>query len=278
MLAVVGLVVAVIGVFLWKAKDRALEKVAQLKGAETKKVGDLQEIAQEIGGEIGGGSFREVVEVRGDARCDSPLASELSNTPCLYYRFEVKQEYEEEYEEYNQQTQRHERRTRRSSRTVASNSRSCPFFLRDDTGEIEVLPDGAEIDTERTLSAFEPEQRLFAGSGTSLTYGGVTLSLGSSARSLPGSRSRVLGYRLEEHVLPMNRRLYILGEVNDGEGRLQLRKPEDKAKVFIISTKPKDAIIASAQSSAKMLWGGAIGCYVIGAALVIGGIVQLITG
>jgi hypothetical protein len=72
-----------------------------------------------------------LVELIGEAKKTRPLKSPLTNTDCVYYRYNIS--------EY--------RSSGKSGRwvTIASgNSKACPFTLDDGTGKIDVFPEGAE--------------------------------------------------------------------------------------------------------------------------------------
>ncbi|MDY0061473.1 MAG: E3 ubiquitin ligase family protein [Myxococcota bacterium] len=270
-LIIVGIILIIVGAGLIWGRISALNKAQQIKTAEHRTVAELQEMSKEIAAELGRGSYNEIVEVRGRIECDRPLTSELTKTECVYYRMKVDQEYEETYQQWDESRKQHVMRTRRTTRNMASNNRSVPFDLRDESGAVEVLPDGADIEAEKVLSSFEPENRLLGRGGTTISFGGFSLELGG----FRGGGSRILGYRLEEHALPVGRDVYVLAEASDAEGRLTLHKPASKKKSrFIITTKSKEALIQSVQRSALFFLIGSIASFLIGAGLLIGGIVQ----
>ncbi len=262
-------VAAAVGALLLLGRASNRAKARQLKTAQHRSIGELQEMAKEIAAELGPGSYNEQVELRGTIECASPLLSELGETPCVHYRMSVSRKYEEQYEEYDQQQDRSVVRTRKGSETVASNTRSCPFVLRDDSGAAEVLPDGASIDLEKSLSTFEPEANLRT-LGGGMGYGQFRFS--GAAWS---SGRQTLGYELQEWVLPVGRSVYVLGEANDEEGRLRIGKPHDKESKFIISPKSKQALIQGAERAVRGFMIGAVVAFVAAGGLLIGGVVSL---
>lgn len=264
-----ALAIVVGGLLLWgRASNR--NKAQQLKTADHRSIGELQEMSKEIAAELGPGSYNEQVELRGNIECAAPLISELSESPCVHYRMSIERKYEEQYEHYDQQNDRTELRTRKGSESVASNTRSCPFMLRDDTGAVRVLSDGASIDTEQVLSAFEPEGSMIGGG--QLTFGRFSMGIGAGW----GTGRRTLGYELKEWALPVGRNVYVLGEVNDEEGELRVSKPHDRANKFIISPKSKQALIQAAEGAVKGFTVGAVIAFVAGAGLFVGGLISLI--
>ncbi len=279
-LIIVGLVALVGAGLLFWGRLASIAKVQQLKTAQHRTAAELAEMAEEVAGELGPGSYNEQVEMRGLIECDNPLVSELSQTPCVYYRMSIYRKYEEQYEEYDQQNERSVIRTRQGRDSIASNTRSCSFTLRDESGRIEVMPDGASIDAEKVLASFEPENRMLGGNGMQLSFGNFRMSMGGGmgmGMGMGGGGRRTLGYELEEWALPVGRNVYVLGEASDGEGRLALHKPSQRANKFLISPKSKQALIQSNQNKALGFTIGAAIAALAGLGLMVGGLIQAIT-
>jgi len=242
---------------LFVARSFALGKVKQLRGATMRSVAELREMAAAIASEMGPGSYNELVEVKGQVRCDQPLTSELAQQPCVHYRYTVTQEYEEIRIETDDEGNQEQRRNR-SSESMASMKRSCPFQIQDQTGAIDVLPDGADISEEQVLSRYEPENNLMAQGGAMIQFGGFSMQLGSHMMGGQmgghmGGQRRVLGYRLNEWVLPVGRPGFVIGEATDGEGHLCVRKPSQKGMKFIIATGSKEALVQATEKKALIL-------------------------
>ena len=123
---------------------------------ETSTAAELRSMAQTVAGEIGAGSFNQMVEVKGVIRCEQPLQSELTRAPCVHYQMKVTREYEETHWETDANNNR-VRRDRRGSETVAENTRSCTFEVEDSTGRVSVDPTGAKMISERVCDRFERE-------------------------------------------------------------------------------------------------------------------------
>jgi hypothetical protein len=211
-------------------------KARDIGQAEKVKAGDLALQSREVASEIGGGSFSRRVELRGEAEAAKPLSSEIGGLSCVYYRSIVTREYEESYEE-KEGDGRYKVKTRRGSEVVARNERSIPFLLRDESGSIEVDPSGAKIEAEKTLSRFD------AGVSPSPTLGSFLVRL--ATEGLGGRRT--LGYKLEEWTIPVGKRLYVLGEVSDAEGRLRVHRPTGKARRFLVSVRSAEDILRVAR-------------------------------
>jgi len=197
--------------------------------------------------------------------CDQPLTSQLGEHSCVYYRMSVRRKYDEEYWEKDNNGNQ-VRKTRTGTDVVSDTKESCPFYVKDETGKLLVVPDGAKFDSLiESVSRFEPA-----------TMGGLGgIGFGRFQLTPPmmqGSGRRTLGYHYEEHVLPLNRRVTIMGQVNDKMGQLAMRKA-DGQKLFI-STRSKEEMVGSAQKTAQVMFASAIGSAVIGVVLAIIGAVS----
>lgn len=66
----------------------------------------------------------------GEVVCDKPIYTPYSNTPAVWYRYEA--------------LERRPRKdgVRQPDQSLASGSQSCSFLLKDDTGEIKIIPKG----------------------------------------------------------------------------------------------------------------------------------------
>ncbi len=267
-LGIVGIVLCLIGGFLVFIYFKQKKKVEALSGIETTTASALKEIWQGVSGEIGTGSFEEPSEVKGVLECEHPIESEIGKQPCAYYSMRVLRKWEEEYYENDSEGNR-QRKTRQGSDTVSSNTRSVPFLVRDDTGTVKVDPTDANIDGERIVDRFEPESAV---SGGTISFGNFSFSLGGVGRT--GGR-RTLGYQFTESILPLNRRVYILGAASDSSGELMIQKPREKGQ-FIISLKSEEELIKSSKSGMTWSLVGAIACVVIGIGCIIADVLNVV--
>lgn len=236
----IGLAATAVVLFLiGRAQSR---KAGDMASVETSRAADLVREAADVAGEIGSGSFARAAEVKGVVECDSPLRSEISGTECVWYKSVVKREYEETYTERDSDG-RTRTGTRRGSEIVSSNERRTPFRLRDESGAVDVDPEGATMEGERVASRFEQGDR-----GPSLSFGKFSVSL-----SALGPGRRTLGYNLEEWAVALGKRLYVLGEASDSGGRLRVGKPGAKGGRFIISLKSEEELTRSARTGSTVL-------------------------
>jgi hypothetical protein len=231
-MVVVGVVLLVVAGVLLLIRRSRQSKLRRITGTETSTAKELAELASSVSQELGGRTgFSQAAEVKGLAKCDSPLTSEVASQSCVYYDMRVTREYEETYYETDSQSGRRVQKTRRSSDTVAQNSQRVSFWVEDRTGRIKVDPSGADLDSVQVVDRFEP-----APSGGTISFGGFALDVGVLALGT-GSGTRTLGYRFRESILPVDRQVYVLGEATDSPGELTIQAPRDKGRPFIISLK-----------------------------------------
>jgi hypothetical protein len=177
----------------------------------------------------------------------------------------VEERYEETYWDTDSQGRRTQR-TRTGNNTVANNTRSTRFYVEDGNGRILIDPDKAKLDLEQVIDRYEPAQ---GGSGR-LSFGNFSLNLTGGMHS----GRRVLGYNYSESILPIGRRIYVIGEASDTRGELTIVKPEDSNKPFIVSLKTEEEVQESIEGTARWLKIGAFALMIIGDVLIVVGIIN----
>lgn len=256
-----GVILIIVGVVLFFVQRNQLRRAFSIRSARSATVAELTQMSKAIAQEIGGGSWREHVKVVGTIECDRPLTSQLKQEPCVYYRMDVRREYEETVTvKDNEGNSRQE--TQRGSETLSSNQQSVPFVVKDQTGAITVDPDGADIETVKVLDEFRQEQAL----GGLLSFGGFSLALGEG---MTQGKRRTLGYHYSESILPLHRRVLVLGTVSDHMGELTLQKPSQSDQRFIVSLKSDEELAKAADQGARMAFYGTIGCGIGGVLLIL---------
>jgi hypothetical protein len=231
--------IAVLFFFLGRKQGK---KALDMQATETSTSADIQRLAKDIATEIGPGALNQTAELKGLVECSSPLKAEMSGTECVWYRSTVTREYEESYTEKDSNgNTRHA--TRRGSENVSTNERRLPFMIKDETGAIEVDPEGAAMDGERVLSRFEQGEP-----GATMRIGNFSMHIGAI-----GSGRRTLGYKLEEWAIPTGRNIYVLGEARDDGGRLRIAKPGTKGGRFLISLKSEEHLVKAAKTGSTVL-------------------------
>jgi hypothetical protein len=230
-----GIILGIIALALGFNAFHQRRKAAALSSVVRRDIEFLQELASSMR-ETGFKNYLSMV--KGKIRCDAPLHSELSKTPCVYYRMSVTRETRETYDSTDAQGKT-ETKTRTLREVVASNQRAVNFYLNDGTGEIRVEPNAAEFIGEQVLSRYEAAAP--SAPVASLQWGDFQLSL-------PQTQNQVLGYALEETAIPLSSELYVIGSVSEQAGELYLSKGKEQ---FLISVKSDSELLQQRQNNAK---------------------------
>jgi len=230
-----GIILGIIALGLGFNAFHQRRKAAALSSVVRRDIEFLQELASSMR-ETGFKNYLSMV--KGKIRCDAPLHSELSKTPCVYYRMSVTRETRETYDSTDAQGKT-ETKTRTLREVVASNQRAVNFYLNDGTGEIRVEPNAAEFIGEQVLSRYEAAAP--SAPVASLQWGDFQLSL-------PQTQNQVLGYALEETAIPLSSELYVIGSVSEQAGELYLSKGKEQ---FLISVKSDSELLQQRQNNAK---------------------------
>jgi hypothetical protein len=263
MFIAIGLVLVIVAAILFWQQKRVLNEIFSIKATDTSTVAHLEDLSRTITSELGSsGAFKDQVEVKGEIRCNNPLTAQLSQRQCVYCHTQVTEKYEETYYETDDDGNR-ERKVRNGSNTLADNTLRINFHVEDGTGRIQVNPNEAEIQAIEVVDRYELNQ-----GRSTISFGGFTLNVSNQTF---GDR-RILGYQYNEWVLPLDTRVYVLGEVTDSEGFLMVRKPTEKGQKFLITHKSEEELIKDKQSSAKGFFIGSIVCAVLGVLCVIIGL------
>lgn len=221
------------------AKAQAVSLAAELP------LSQLAEDAASVAKEMGAGSFRQEVKIRGTIACDSPLVAELSHTPCVSYRFSVTRDYEEVLWEVGPRGSSHQR-LQRKSEVVASNQADVAFWLDDGTARILVHPEHAKIEWIKTHASFQQAP------GPGLNVGSLVMNWGPRGGG-------TIGYRYEEFSLPVGQEVTVVAEAGDAGGQLALRAPEDEGAPFLVSPDSLRGVTKGAQLLPSVLRGVSIG-------------------
>jgi hypothetical protein len=250
-----------VGLVFWRKKTQ--DKLLEIKATPLSTAKDLTDMCKTVNDELNPGShgaFKQEAAVQGTVKCDRPLTAELSKEPCVYYDMRVEERYEETYWEKDAQGNS-QSRTRTGTNTVASNSQRRDFRIEDATGRITVNPNNAHIDPVQVVSKYEQSFQ------DTISFGNFSFNVN------PGSGDRrILGYEFTEKIIPVERRVYAIGEAADASGELMIQNPSEKGKPFIITLKSRDELAQDTASSIKWMMIGAIICFGIGIGAVAYGI------
>ena len=142
-------------------------------------------------------------------------------------------------------------RWKKSTQTVHSSDLDAPFDLQDDTGRVRVIPREARLDLVTAVDRYEQGDPHQTQSQNEMTMSFAGFSFAVSGYG--GDGRRTLGYRYLEEILPLDHRLYVLGEVADTEDGIVVRKPtEDRSKTpYIVSTKTESELVEAASGESK---------------------------
>jgi len=244
----------------WWARKQAVQAQVQATAAEVP-VSQLIEDTGSIAQELGPGSFRMMVRIRGKIVCSTPLLAELSQTPCVSYGFTVTRESEEVLwgvDHEGHQVQRVQRR----SEVVTSNEASTSFELDDGTGRILVYPDHAKVERIKTYAGFQPSAP------------GVGLNVGSFVLNLAARPGGTIGYRFEEHALPVGQEVTVVAEAGDSGGQLALRGPEAGGTPLVLSLQSFADLTQKNQWTVSVLRGLSIGLAAVAVLIFLLGVVR----
>ncbi len=246
-------------------RNKARNQVMEMKYLKTSKAAELSELHKKLVDEVGGDAVKQLAELKGAGRMVTPLLAEITKTECIGYNFSITENYEEDYETRDDEG-RIARNIRKGSNVVASNSRFNYFMLADDTGEVMIDPEGADIDMVKTTEKYEPH----SGGVGFLQFGNFTLNINTHPQR------RVTGYNIVESILPAGSNLYVIGEMQDNNGSPIIRKPQDRNKPFIISRKSEEEAIKQKENTSTILLVLAVVFAVAGLGLIAWGISSIL--
>ena len=176
------------------------------------------------------GVFIGLVELKGTAECEQPLVSHLAGATCVYYSYAIEERWSRlvTVTESDGRGGTREVERRESGWTqVDARTESTPFYLRDDTGNVLVRPDGARIEAvavfDRECSAWDP---LYYEKGPA---GGIMDSDGVR--------------RFTESAIPVQSQMFVVGQARE---RADIVAPEiaadPNASEFLVSVRSAEEI------------------------------------
>jgi len=260
---VIGVILILVAAgLLWSSRS-SNKKVAQLSLVQRRTAAELTSLSTSIASELGAGNFREPVELVGSITCADPLVSPLGQRPCVHYQMSVVRRYEEDAWRKDSNGRR-ERYTQSGTETVNDESQSRQFMIDDGTGQVLVMPEGADFDElETSVSRFEPGQ----GESATLRFGDFTLSLPSGG----GGGRQTLGYQYEEKIVPPGGRVTVIGQATDRNGTLAVvTSPEHP---LTVSHESREEQIESGERGARFKLIAAGAAALLGIVLIVIGIV-----
>lgn len=150
--------------------------------------------------------FTRPAAVEGIVRCDSPLTSELSGVPCVFYKVVVKRRYRNHF------------------KIAERRSSGVSFWVEDRTGRVLVDPTGASVNGMRVLDDYEPTV------GRAVKVGDTTLHVAG-----PVGVGQETAVRYREDVVPLDKPVYVLGDASIGPDSVVIRNPGGSRDGMIVS-------------------------------------------
>ena len=173
------------------------------------------------------GVFIGLVELKGTAESEAPLTGFLSEEPCVWYSWDISEQWSRTVTETYHTKDGMKTRTRTESGwdSVASGGETSLFYLQDDTGIIRIDPQKAEIHSDtmfdKTCTKRDPLYH---------------------AKGPTGSIDNSTGERhFTEKAIRLHKELYVVGQshVRDDCVAAEIAHADD-AKLFMISTKSEE--------------------------------------
>ena len=175
------------------------------------------------------GVFIGLAELKGTAESDKPLTSFLAGAPCVLYKWKIEEHWSRTVTTIGAKgmpTTRHE-----SGWTViAKDEQLPPFYLKDDTGVIRIIPDGAEIQDREIFNK------------TCRFSDPLYFSKGPLREIANSDHER----RFVETAVQLHASLYIMGQARERQDIVAAEIAKDKkSPMFLISTRSEKQISSS---------------------------------
>lgn len=176
------------------------------------------------------GVFIGLTELKGTAESESTFTSYLAGVTCVLYEWKVEEHWSRTvHETYTDSKGHTHTRTRTESgwKQVASGGQSAPFYLKDDTGVLRIVPDKASIQSVNTFNeTYRPGDSFYFGKGPD--------------REIANTTHR---RRFQESAIPLHTSLYVMGQARERQDVVAAEIAHDKsAPVFLISTRSEKQI------------------------------------
>ncbi|MDD5289091.1 MAG: LemA family protein [Dehalococcoidales bacterium] len=175
------------------------------------------------------GVFIGLAELKGTAESDKPLTSHLAEIPCVLYRWKVDEHWSRMVTTIGPKgvpTTHHES----GWKTVAKDEQITPFYLKDETGIIRIIPQGAEIEDkevfDKTCKRTDP----------------LYFNKGPRNEIANSDHQR----RFHETAITLHTKLYVMGQAREREDIVAAEIAKDKkAPMFLISTRTERQVSSS---------------------------------
>ncbi len=178
------------------------------------------------------GVFIGLNELKGTAESEAPLQSYLNGTLCVTYKWQVQEHWSRLVTETSSDSRGHvHTRTRTESgwTTVAGGGEAVPFYLKDESGVVRIVPDKAAVHDKEVFERT-------CGRSDALYYDK------GPANAVANSDHR---RRFRETAIPLHAELYVVGQARERQDVVAAEIAYDEsAPLFIISMKTEKRITA----------------------------------
>jgi hypothetical protein len=176
------------------------------------------------------GVFIGLAELKGTAESESPFVSFLAGAQCVHYAWQVEEQWSRiVHESYRDSKGHMQTRTRTESgwKKVADGGESAPFYLKDDTGVLRIVPDRARIEAVKSFAE--------------------TVSRDSPLYFAKCPESEIADSthrrRFAESTLPLHASLYVVGQARERQDMVAAEVAFDKkSPMFLISTRTEKQV------------------------------------
>ena len=176
------------------------------------------------------GVFMGLVELKGTAESETPLTSYLAEVSCVQYAWVVEEHWSRTVTETHTDSKgRTQTRTRTESgwARVGDGGDSAPFYLRDDTGVIRVVPEGARIEAATVFSE-------------TVTPASPLYFRKARPNEVASSSHR---RRFRETAIPLHAEIFLIGQARERQDAVAPEIVRHKeAPVFLITTRTEKQV------------------------------------
>lgn len=181
------------------------------------------------------GVFIGLVELKGTAESEAHLTSYLSEISCVLYKWKVDEHWSRTVVTTGPKgvpTTRHES----GWKTVAQGGQSAPFYLKDESGVVRIIPEGAEIEDkevfDKTCKRTDP----------------LYFTKCPQNEIANSDHQR----RFHETAIPLHANLYVMGQARERPDVVAAELARDKkSPIFLISTRTEKQV---SYSHGRWLW------------------------
>ena len=175
------------------------------------------------------GVFIGLTELKGQAESENPFNAYLSGTRCVWYAWKIEEHWSKTVTETYTDNKGHlQTRTRTETgwKQIDSGGEHTPFYLKDDTGVIRIVPEGADIQAKSVFNET-------CGRDNPLYFNRT------SASEIANSTHK---RRFSETALPLHTVLYVLGQARERQDIVAAEIAKEKHASFVISTRSEKQI------------------------------------